>query len=290
MPSLSDCSPDLEVGKLTKLKVTRTIRAVAKWKECAELFSTADNVRKAEEMLAELDAIMEGLGANINGSKSKAAKGERQLGYNSNIRLTSFAGLCKVSLNALRDLATEEDISDLLRFYEEYLEANIEEEDEPPITDSLLKNKTLDEDGGDFGMEVEASMSLANFNSQLGFPSGLPVQFNSLRHRSGTSPWDDPKLFEADPIPDDLLRFNLHWHQLAGVHSIIRSLFTKDPNATHTTGVLIGDEVGLGKTAQAITLIAFLNQSFLGGNRHIPRILGKFATGMNTLFFSSLIL
>lgn len=180
-----------------------------------------------------------------------------------------------MSTKALRDLATQEDISDLLLVYEEYLETNVEEEDEPPITDISPEKNQLDQDEGDFGMEVESKMSAAGFTYRFGFPSGLPVQFNTLRHRSGVSPWDDPSPFEQDPIPDDLVNFDLHWHQLAGVHSIVRSLFTEEPDATHTTGVLVGDEVGLGKTAQAITLIGFLNQSILGVNRAVPRILRK---------------
>lgn len=124
-------------------------------------------------------------------------------------------------------------------------------------------------------MEVEANMQASNFIYRFGFKSGLPIQFNTLRHTSGISPWDDPTPFAQDPIPDDLVNFNLHWHQLAGVHSIVRSIFTEKPDATHTTGVLIGDEVGLGKTAQAVTLIAFLNQSILGTNRVPPRVLRK---------------
>lgn len=125
-------------------------------------------------------------------------------------------------------------------------------------------------------MEVESNMKLSTFTYQFGFPTGLPAQFNAHRHRSGITPWDDPTPFKEDPVPVCLDKLTLHWHQLAGVHSMIRSLFTKEKDATHTTGVLVGDEVGLGKTAQAITLIAFLNQSILGHNRHIPRVLGGF--------------
>lgn len=56
---------DLENGKPTKAKVSRAIRAVAKWKECAELFHTSENIEKAEEMLARLQDILENLGAKV---------------------------------------------------------------------------------------------------------------------------------------------------------------------------------------------------------------------------------
>lgn len=56
---------DLETGKVTKTKVSRAICTVAKWRDTAELFHTVDNIKKAEDMLAELQTILEGLGAKI---------------------------------------------------------------------------------------------------------------------------------------------------------------------------------------------------------------------------------
>lgn len=65
---------ELAEGKPTKAKVNKTIRAVAKWKECAETLSTVDNIAAAEEMLAELQTIMETLGAKISSKVKKPAK------------------------------------------------------------------------------------------------------------------------------------------------------------------------------------------------------------------------
>jgi hypothetical protein len=189
---------------------------------------------------------------------------------------TIIEGSCKITARALANLATEEDVSDLLNVYHEYFESNFEDEDEPAIPDVLPEREQLNSDEGDFGMEAEASMKYVSLLYQFGFPTGLPAQFNSRRHRSGVTPWEDPAPFKEERIPVGLDKLTLHWDQLAGVHSILRSLFTKEKDATHTPGVLVGDEVGLGKTAQAITLIAFLNQSILGHNRHIPRVLGEF--------------
>jgi hypothetical protein len=64
---------DLETGKVTKTKVSRAICTVAKWRDTAELFHTVDNIKKAQDMLAELQTILEGLGAKIE--KPIAAKG-----------------------------------------------------------------------------------------------------------------------------------------------------------------------------------------------------------------------
>jgi len=74
-------------------------------------------------------------------------------------------------------------------------------------------------------------------------------------------PWDDQSIFNVSKnrIPSHLSILGLHWHQLAGIHSIVCTIFIATEDLSHPCGVLIGDEVGLGKTAQAIGVIAFLN-------------------------------
>jgi TATA-binding protein-associated factor len=51
--------------KPLKSQVNKTIRAVAKWKECAEVLNTSSHVATANEMLGALQNIMETLGAKI---------------------------------------------------------------------------------------------------------------------------------------------------------------------------------------------------------------------------------
>ncbi|KAF9444080.1 hypothetical protein P691DRAFT_678274 [Macrolepiota fuliginosa MF-IS2] len=237
---------DLEKEKATKAKVNRVICAVAKWKQCAELFHTPENLKKAEDMLANLQEILEGLGVKL---VKKRRVGEKA------------SGTCKVSAKALQSMASEEDANDLLMVYQEYFETGVDEDDEPPITDILPEHRELMDKGGDFGMEAEKNLSFDKLALRLGFKTGLPPLFNTLRHRSsGISPWEDENLFNANVPHPDLIPMALHWHQLAGTHSMVRSLFTAAKDGAHTTGVLIADEVGLGKTAQSVTVIGFLNQ------------------------------
>jgi hypothetical protein len=70
-----------------------------------------------------------------------------------------------------------------------------------------------------------------------------------------------------------------HLHQLGGTHSIIRSILSPDSNSSNVLRILIADddEVGLGKTAQAISVISFVMQTvFLQQTKQkLPRILGK---------------
>jgi len=164
--------------------------------------------------------------------------------------------------------------------YHDYFDKAVEDEDEPPLPNLLDDNQELNDSGGDFGVEVESTMTPVSLALSLGFRSGrgLPAQFNPLRHRSGLSPWDDQTQFvkpDMDLLPEHLTKMELHWHQLCGVHSIARSLFTEDTNPHRALGVLIGDEVGLGKTAQSIAFISFLNDAiFRQENRKkLPKIL-----------------
>jgi hypothetical protein len=181
---------------------------------------------------------------------------------------------------ALEQLATEEDVSDLLNLYHEYFDLDLEEEEEPPISDALPENQKLNDCGGDFGMEEEAVMTPSTLAISLGYRSGIPATFNPLRDRSGLTPWDDPRPFsnlKMEALPENLTQLRLHWHQLAGTHSIMRSILSPKPDPSRVLGILIADEVGLGKTAQAISVIAFVIQAvFLQqSKRKLPRILGK---------------
>lgn len=180
---------------------------------------------------------------------------------------------------ALQHLASEEDVSDVLNLYHEYFDQDLEDE-EQPISDALPEQQKLNDCGGDFGMEEEAKMTPASLALSLGYRTGLPPSFNRVRDRSGSTPWDKSDAFSnanMDSLPDNLTKLRLHWHQLAGNHSIMRSVLSKVPDSSRVLGVLVADEVGLGKTAQAIAVLAFLMQAvFLQQTKKkLPRILGK---------------
>lgn len=169
--------------------------------------------------------------------------------------------LFKQKPKAFKHLATAEDLLFLSRVYDEYF--NDTPDDDGQLIDprALLPSDLQDTGLGDLGMDVEYSLTPADLATHLGFTKQrLPHQFNNLRHALGLTPWADGILFSTKPTPDCLKPNALHWHQLAGIHSITRSIFTTSPDPHHCTGVLIADEVGLGKTAQSLSLIAFLNQ------------------------------
>ncbi|KAG6876903.1 hypothetical protein C0993_012196 [Termitomyces sp. T159_Od127] len=233
----------MENKPLTKTNLTSMIRAVAKWRDTSELFSTPENTYAATEMLAQLQTVMTGLGVNVS-------------------RRIEPKGTSKVSPLALKALASAEDVSDIAALYHDYFELSLPDDDETNLPDIPEDQKSLNDCGGDFGMEVECSTPPAQLAISLGFTSGIPPVFMRYRHHTGANFWDDRSLLnnvDEDVANGKLLKFSLHWHQLAGVHSIARTVFTRDSRPSDTVGVLIADEVGLGKTAQSIAFISFLN-------------------------------
>jgi hypothetical protein len=196
------------------------------------------------------------------------------------LRLIAYPGPSKVNPAALPPLATEEDVSDVLNLYHEYFEQDLEEEEEQPISDDLPEKQELNDCGGDFGMEEEATMTPASLAISFGYRNGQPPSFNTIRDRSGLTPWDNPSSLanlNHDALPDNLTKLRLHWRQLAGNHSIMRSILSTVPDPSSLLGILVADEVGLGKTVQAIAVIAFFMQAvFLQQtNKKLPRILCK---------------
>lgn len=180
---------------------------------------------------------------------------------------------------AFKNLATDEELGQLMQLYIEYFES-VDDDDYMPVlsAEPVLDFGMTDVVGGDLGMAVEQKMDPDQLATRLGFlKHRLPLQFNRYRHRSLT-PWDKPELFTQSHIPNSLEPLNLHWHQHAGLHSIIRNKFTKKASSDHCLGMILCDEVGLGKTGLALALIAFMSQCILvqteGGT--LPRILGKF--------------
>lgn len=133
-------------------------------------------------------------------------------------------------------------------------------------------------DGGDAGVEQEARMDPTQLAENLGFVEGIPFLFNNHRRVDGLNSWQNaPAFVQNDENIPFLMDLDLHWHQLAAVRAIVRVCFAALPSRDRCVGVLISDEVGLGKTYQAATAIAFLADATLrqvAGVR-MPPILSK---------------
>ena len=174
-------------------------------------------------------------------------------------------------------------MQDLIDLYIDYFKGPANDAGDVPVVEHYEYTPNpygLEECTTDTGVQNEAGMSPKKLAFELGFLNDIPLLFQNDRRVDGLNEWANPEAFEQSNASNAsmLTPLELHWHQLAGVHAIIRTCFTKDPSPTHCTGVLIADEVGLGKTYQAATVIAFLADAALRQKAAIqtmPPILSK---------------
>jgi TATA-binding protein-associated factor len=160
-------------------------------------------------------------------------------------------------------LASSEDVEDLVRLYNALFLEVEDPYDDPPLEamDETVQRCLQDID---LGVEKESRMDSTSLSTALGFVNNQPFLFNPSRHKAGFNPWDNPEAFDqtsSDFSSHDIVRTSLHWHQIAGVHSIFRTVFSSDIHhgKRNCKGVLVADEVGLGKTAMVITVLATLS-------------------------------
>ncbi|TFK59812.1 hypothetical protein BDN72DRAFT_780239 [Pluteus cervinus] len=245
---------DLDRDQLTKKKLESVIIKVSRWKNLAEVLLLEERRGEIQEMEAELGRLMVGIGANI---KPKTAK----------------KGITTAKM--LRDLSRKEDSADLINLYMDLFSSPAPEDSASlgsvqniPIIFGELP------DGGDPGVEVEATMSPEQLATSIGLTNGLPFFFNEYRHQGGATPWDEgwaeqfhPDKAESNP---DMARLSLHWHQIAGVHAILRKMFASTPDSDRCCGILVADEVGLGKTFQSAAVIAVLAELAIRQQKGIP--------------------
>lgn len=179
--------------------------------------------------------------------------------------------MCKVTNQALSSLSTETDVTDVIALYHEFFSTNQEGEANSLVNESEVSiSFGTGEKGEDPGVEIESTMHPDTLASNLGFIHQLPLLFNGLRHKGGLSPWSHPAIFDTSD-KRDLEPLKLFWHQLAGVHAIIRMNFsTSEGNDSNCNGTLIADEVGLGKTFQAATVVVFLSDLVMRQDQKLP--------------------
>ena len=181
----------------------------------------------------------------------------------------------------IKSLATDDGVQAIMNMYCEFFPNPEMSGNDSPIIEyhrnSLAPLEQLS-NSGDIGVEYEAQMTPTQLAENLGFVEGIPLLFNDLRRIDGLNPWKSPEAFTDTPenLPF-LMNLTLHWHQLVGVHAIIRKCFAEQPSPDLCTGVLVSDEVGLGKTYQAATVIAFLADAAMRqkANLAMPPILSE---------------
>ncbi|KAG2059837.1 hypothetical protein BDR06DRAFT_1002927 [Suillus hirtellus] len=132
-------------------------------------------------------------------------------------------------------------------------------EPDPPAVD--LEGEDRDamwEGSNDLGIDNFRMLDDAALNRLLNFPDGWPALFACFRSLSRKSAWDDSAekdFVEGNP---DMQQLSLLWHQHVGIASIVKKIWRKEEIHLGVPGILLADEVSIGKTAQVMGTIAFM--------------------------------
>ncbi|RXW14683.1 hypothetical protein EST38_g11168 [Candolleomyces aberdarensis] len=236
---------DLENGKISVKAIKSAIRAVANFEKAIATSSTAKKV-------ASLQALKDGLEPFIPEMPTK-----------SDVKVVKRpAAKRRVTVESLSKFATPEQVAELLELYDQYFGQEMASTDELETED--LQGVTFGEpvEGADPGVEIEAQMSSSELACNLGFQDNgnMPFLFNRIRHSGGLSAWSSDFEDAVRVQSDALESFSLQWHQLCGAHAVLRRVFSKTPDPSHCRGMLLADDVGLGKTIQASTVMAVLSE------------------------------
>jgi hypothetical protein len=182
------------------------------------------------------------------------------------------ARLSKLSREQLRNLASEKDINSMWATYEEMFLSDTQIDKDCLMKlddemDALPMNDAFEDDMGIPG-DIKA-LSLSDLQIALGCNNeGTFPGFNSHRNLDGRDPWENVDILELG-LAETLLR--LRWHQLVGIMVLIRLLTSAVKPILPQQGVLIADEVGLGKSAQYMGFLSALLHTVKTDETQTPR-------------------
>jgi hypothetical protein len=159
------------------------------------------------------------------------------------------------------DLADVESVRQIINLYMDFFQRDDGELHLEGETAGQLWLESCDQ-SGDLGVHDMSKKSEAELSTLLSFPNGRPLAWNSFSAEGKASTaWEETdadmiKRYEEGGSPD-MKPLYLLWHQLVGVASMAEKTW-RASNAETPFGILLADEVGVGKTAQVMAFIAFL--------------------------------
>ncbi|KAJ8586214.1 hypothetical protein M405DRAFT_864785 [Rhizopogon salebrosus TDB-379] len=118
------------------------------------------------------------------------------------------------------------------------------------------------DDSDDQGVQLFRHLDDDALNRLLRFPEGRPTLFAEYRSKTGKCSWD------ADAAPrfvkgnDDMQPLALLWHQRVGIASIVDKVWLPQATSLDLPGILIADDVGVGKTGLAMGILAFIMDAY----------------------------
>ncbi|RXW13670.1 hypothetical protein EST38_g12186 [Candolleomyces aberdarensis] len=251
---------ELEKGAPTKQKVTSLVKMVANWRKDVMIWNSEENLLKLAHMELELGDIRKALGG----------KAEEDLFNPVVVRKKGT----KIKSQAFKTLAKSEDLQEILALFDAHF-APDEQLPELCSTSSIPFAEPVD--GADPGVEVEASMSYDDLRANLQLDNhGRLLLFNQHRHVGRITSWSasGDRVFQAFHLRQENAELfkpiKMHWHQLAGAHAIARRFFTEEQSVTNILGMLIADDVGLGKSFLALLFAGFLIELGVKQRKKLP--------------------
>ncbi|RXW11304.1 hypothetical protein EST38_g14551, partial [Candolleomyces aberdarensis] len=236
---------ELDKGNITVKGINEAIRAVAAFeKSIAALFNN-EHTATLEAFKATLERFI----PELPSTSKSAAK-----------RVPKSSVKRKVTTESLSKLATPEEVSQLLAMYDQFFGPESASSEELDAEDHQFVSFGEAVEGADPGVEIEAKMSATQLATNLGFQNGMPFLFNTKRHSGGETAWSQEFEDACKSHLNALEPFSFQWHQLAGVHATLRKVLSPTADSNHCTGILFADDVGLGKTIQASTIMASLTE------------------------------
>lgn len=130
----------------------------------------------------------------------------------------------------------------------------------------------------EIGIEAFRSNTPEEISRLLGFDDGRPASFARwMSLEPGVSAWDLHGNHASKWEVGDagLIPLKLKWHQLCGIASMVGMAFTAENESKGAKNILIADDVGIGKTAQLMGIIAFLIKCYFAHEKKqlLPPIL-----------------
>lgn len=261
---------------------------VKNWKVGILIWNSKYNLDMLAEVEANLLEIGEGIGANLQVGRLKAAGREKK----GELETLLVPFLCcsrtlatNVKASKFKLLAGTSEVQEVIGL----LEQIFAEDAEVPefCTPSTIAFGVPDSDGKDPGVGPESTMSYSQLCSNLGLNDrGNLAIFNEYQHSSKESPWtpDGQKIFaafeklgDAYDDGDEFSPSRSHFHQVAGMHSALRQMFGAQKTTQSAMGLLIADAPGLGKTRMSASIAAWLVENGLKQDlkKPLPPLLSK---------------
>ncbi|TFK60422.1 P-loop containing nucleoside triphosphate hydrolase protein [Pluteus cervinus] len=253
--------PLYDNSELVYADVKRANDALKKYNNSAEWLPLA--LSKSAECQALIDEVFESTGLKLTVGKESLKEREQKLPPKQKAAAAKGRSLGKTKKMVL-DRADCEDVERLISSFTDYFEHE-------PTNDSFdFLEEPMDSDMQalldrfpDLGVEDFVRFDESQLSSLLALTDNRPIHWNPLRSEdSAKSPWNDADVsiyIEGSPGVKPL---QLLWHQMVGVASMVSKLWT-ETEGVRPPGVLLADAVGVGKTAQVMAVIAFIQHVYM---------------------------